>query len=204
MKPIRLRIPWKPMRGRRRSLLFLVLSGGVLFGIFQFVILPVVESQRKVQEELVLKKKMLGRYDEYIKAGKDIEEELNQRAEQVAMIESKLLAGETPQINAANLQEILRRLSEKHGIQIRSFRMTEAKEMSFYVRIPVVIEMSPMRSMASLTSFLYDLEHYEKFLLISDLDLSAPNMRNPMEVQGSLTVVGFSKNLSSKEKTKEG
>jgi len=29
-------------------------------------------------------------------------------------------------------------------------------------------------------------------------------MRNPMEVQGSLTVVGFSKNLSSKEKTKEG
>lgn len=204
MKPIRLRIPWKPMRGRRRSLLFLVLSGGVLFGIFQFAILPVVESQRKVQEELVLKKKMLGRYDEYIKAGKDIEEELNQRAEQVAMIESKLLAGETPQINAANLQEILRRLSEKHGIQIRSFRMSEAKEMSFYVRIPVVIEMSPMRSMASLTSFLYDLEHYEKFLLISDLDLSAPNMRNPMEVQGNLTVVGFSKNLSPKGKAKEG
>ena len=204
MKAIRLKIPWKTMRGRRRNLLFLVVLGGIVFGLFQFAILPVIESQRQVKEELVLKRNMLDRYNDYILAGKDIEEELNQKAEQAARIESRLLPGETPQINAANLQEILRRLSEKHGIQIRSFRMSEAKEMSFYVRIPVVIEMSPMRSMSSLTSFLYDLEHYEKFLLISDLDLSAPNMRNPMEVQGSLTVVGFSKNLSSKEKTKEG
>jgi len=130
---------------------------------------------------------------------------LSQMVQRVEAIQSKLLPGETPQINAANLQEILKKLSEKNGIQIRSFRIGEPKETTYYVRIPVIIEINPTKSVASLTYFVYDIETYEKLLLISDLDITAPNMRTPTEVQGSLTVTGFTRRTTPpKAKGKEG
>jgi len=184
--------------------LVLLVLAVVLILAYQLALVPLVESQRNVRQELALKKKLLNRYEDYIKSGRDMDEELNQRVQQVEAIQAKLLPGETPQINAANLQEILRKLSEKNGIQIRSFRIGEPKEMNFYLRIPVTIEVMPTKSMAALSYFLYDIESDEKLLVISDLDVTAPNMRNPTEVQGSVTVVGFTKNTHPKGKGKEG
>jgi len=205
VKPIKLKkVPWKKMRRERRTALVLLVLAVVLILAYQLALVPLVESQRNVRQELALKKKLLDRYEDYIKSGKDMDEELNQRVQQVEAIQARLLPGETPQINAANLQEILRKLSEKNGIQIRSFRIGEPKEMNFYLRIPVTIEVMPTKSMAALSYFLYDIESDEKLLVISDLDVTAPNMRNPTEVQGSVTVVGFTKNTHPKGKGKEG
>lgn len=201
----RIKFPWKQLRSRRKNLLGLILLGIVLILGFQFALAPFLESQRKVNEEIVLKKKMLVRYQEFIKSGKEVEESLNRVTQQVEAIQSKLLPGETPQIIAANLQEILKKLSEKNGIQIRSFRIGEPKETTYYLKIPVVIDINPTKSIASLTYFIYDIENYEKLLLISDLDITAPNMRSPTEVQGSLTVTGLTKNTRPpKGKGKEG
>jgi len=205
VKPIKLKkVSWKKMRRERRTVLVLLVLAVVLILAYQLALVPLVESQRNVRQELALKKKLLNRYEDYIKSGRDMDEELNQRVQQVEAIQAKLLPGETPQINAANLQEILRKLSEKNGIQIRSFRIGEPKEMNFYLRIPVTIEVMPTKSMAALSYFLYDIESDEKLLVISDLDVTAPNMRNPTEVQGSVTVVGFTKNTHPKGKGKEG
>ncbi len=197
--------PWKQLRSRRKNVLTLVLMGIAAILAFQFGFVPILESQKRVEEEIDLKRKTLIRYQDYIKSGKEVEDGLGHVVQQVEAIRSKLLPGETVQINAANLQEILKKLAEKNGIQIRSFRIVEPKEMTYYVKVPVIIDINPTRSMASLAYFIYDIENYEKLLLISDLDVTAPNMRSPTEVQGSLTVMGFSKNLRPpKGKGKEG
>lgn len=200
----KMNIQWGQFRGRRGNFLLLILIGGLVVLVAKLVVLPLLESQREVQQALVQKRRALSRYEEYIRSGKDIEEELKQVTQQAEIVQSKLLPGETPQIIAANLQEILKKLSEKNGVQIRSFRIGEPKETPFYLKIPVTIEINPTRAMASLTFFLYDIENYEKFLLISDLDVTAPNLRNPTEVQGSLTVTGFTRNTHPKSKGKEG
>jgi Tfp pilus assembly protein PilO len=203
MKPFKMKFPLKRTKGRKSVLFLLLLAVGVILA-YQFVLVPLVASQKKVRDDIALNEKVLARYDEYIKSGKEIQEGLDQMKQQVEAVQAKLLPGETPQINAANLQEILKKLSEKNGIQIRSFRIGEPKEMTFYLKIPVIIDINPTRSMASLAYFLYDIENYEKLLFISDLDLTAPNMRNPTEVQGSVTVVGLTKNTHPKGKGKEG
>jgi len=198
----------KQLRNRRKNLLSILLFGIALILAFQYGLAPLLDSQKKVQEDIDQKRKLLAKSVTFISSGKEIEDSLNQVTQQLEAIQSKLLPGETPQINAANLQEILKKLAEKNGIQIRSFRIGEPKELTYYVRIPVIIEINPTKSMASLTYFIYDIENYEKLLLISDLDVTAPNMRSPSEVQGSLTVVGFTKNIHpsgpAKGKGKEG
>ena len=204
MKPIYRKSPWGKLNGRRKNLFLFLLAGVLVVVIYEFGVVAILESQRKMRDELGLKTKMLGRYDEFMKSGKDIEEELSQVEKQVEAIQAKLLPGETPQIVAANLQEMLKRISERNGIQIRSFRIGEPKELNFFLRVPVIIEINPTKSMSSLTYFLYDIENADKLLVISDLNLTAPNMRNPAEVQGNLTVAGFARNAQPKGKAKEG
>ena len=204
MKPIYRKSPWGKLKGRKKNLLLFLLAGVLVVVIYEFGVVALLESQRRVRDELGLKSKMLGRYDEFVKTEKDIEEELGQVEKQVEAIQAKLLPGETPQIMAASLQEMLKKLSERNGIQIRSFRIGEPKELNFFLRVPVIIEINPTKSMSSLTYFLYDIENAEKLLVISDLNLTAPNMRNPTEVQGNLTVTGFARNNQPKGKAKEG
>ena len=204
MKPIYRKSPWGKLKGRKKNLLLFLLAGVLVVVIYEFGVVALLESQRRVRDELGLKTKMLGRYDEFVKTEKDIEEELGQVEKQVEAIQAKLLPGETPQIMAASLQEMLKTLSEKNGIQIRSFRIGEPKELSYFMRVPVIIEINPTKSMSSLTYFLYDIENAERLLVISDLNLTAPNMRNPTEVQGNLTVTGFARNNQPKGKAKEG
>jgi Tfp pilus assembly protein PilO len=195
---------WTKLRGGRSGLFTFLLIGIVLVLAYRFAYVPLETSERQMREELDAKKKALSRYQEYVKSGKGIEEELNQTARRLEAVQTKLLPGETPQIMAANLQEVLKKLSERNGIQIKSFRVGEPKEMTFYVRVPVTIEINPTKSAASLAYFLYDVENYEKLLLISELDITAPNMRTPGEVQGNVTVTGFAKNAHPKVKGKEG
>jgi Tfp pilus assembly protein PilO len=204
MKPIYRKSPWDKLKGRKKNLLLLLMAAVLVVVIYEFGVVALLESQKRVRDELGLKTKMLGRYDEFVKTEKDIEEELGQVEKQVEAIQAKLLPGETPQIMAASLQEMLKKLSERNGIQIRSFRIGEPKELNFFLRVPVIIEINPTKSMSSLTYFLYDIENAERLLVISDLNLTAPNMRNPTEVQGNLTVTGFARNNQPKGKTKEG
>jgi len=204
MKRIYRKTSWGKLKGRNKNLLLLLLAAVLVVLIYEFGVVALLESQRKVRDELGLKTKMLGRYDEFVRTGKEIEVELGQVESQVEALQAKLLPGDTPQIMAANLQEMLKKLSEKNGIQIRSFRIGEPKELNFFLRVPVIIEINPTKSMSSLTYFLYDIENADKFLVISDLNLTAPNMRNPTEVQGNLTVTGFARNTQPKGKAKEG
>ena len=58
--------------------------------------------------------------------------------------------------------------------------------------------------MLSLGQFIYDIEHYEKELIISETDLLVTNFRMPNNIQGSLVISGLMKSTKAKEKRREG
>jgi Tfp pilus assembly protein PilO len=175
----------------------------VLILLYTFGILPLVEARKKAEEEILLKRRALLRYEEYLGNRKIFEEELVRTLKQYEMIQGRLLAGETPQLGAASLQEIVRRLSEKDGVGIRSFRMLEPKEIDPYRRISIQIDFNPNNSMLNLGQFIYDIETYEKELMISEMDLLVLNIRMPNQVQGSMVISGLMKGTKAKEKGKE-
>jgi len=172
--------------------------------IYVFGIVPLVEVKKKAEEEITLKKRVIRQYEEYIRNRKKVEEELDRTLKQYEGVQQRLLSGETPQLGAANLQEIVKRLSEKNGISIRSFRILEPKEIHVYRKISLHIEITPITSMLILGQFIQDVEHHgKKLLMISEMDLLIFNPRVPNTIQGSLVISGLMKGTKIKEKGKE-
>ena len=168
--------------------------------IYAFGILPLVEAKKRVEEEIALKKRALLKYEEYLSNRKTVEEELDRTLKQHEGFQKRLLPGETPQLGGANLQEIVKRLSEKNGIAIRSFRILEPKEINSYRKVSIQIDFNPTNSMLSLGQFIHDIEHHEKALMISEMDLLVLNIRMPNQIQGSLVISGLMKGTKTKEK----
>ncbi len=172
--------------------------------VYFFGILPLVDAMRKAEDEIFLKKNALVKYEQYLRNRKAVEEELGRTLKQYEGVQQKLLSGETPQLGAANLQEIAKRISEKDGIGIRSFRILEPKELNSYRKVSIQIDFNPVNSMLTLGQFMYDIEHHEKELMISEMDLLVMNPRLPNNIQGSLVISGVMKNSKTKEKGRAG
>ncbi len=181
---------------------FLVIAISIL--IYVLGVQPLFEAAKKAQEEILLKKNVILKYESFLQNRKTVEEGLDRTMKQYEEIQQRLLPGETPQVGAANLQEIVKRLSEKNGIGIRSFRILEPKEINSYRKVSVQIEFNPTNSMLSLGQFIHDIENHGKELMISEMDLLVMNIRMPNNIQGGLVVSGMMKGTKTKEKGKKG
>ena len=99
---------------------------------------------------------------------------------------------------------MVKKALEKNGMTIRSFRILEPKEFQFYKKISIQIDFNPVNMILSLIQFIYDIEHHEKELMISEMDLLVPNIRNPNQIQGSFVISGLAKKSEMRVKGKEG
>ena len=193
----------RKLKFSRRKVSWILIGIAISIIIYLLGILPTVEATRKAEEEIKLKKKVLLKYEEYLHNRKTMEEELDRAVKQSEGIQQKFLPGDTPQLGAASLQEIVKRFSEKNGISIRSFRILEPKEIDSFRRVSLQIDFNPTNSMLSLSQFMHDIEHHEKDLMISEMDLLVPNMRMPNNIQGNMVISGLMKGTKTKEKERK-
>jgi len=204
LKPLAFLKKWNLPNLPRKKVLWGLMAAAVAILIYFLLVVPLIEVKKKAEEEIVLKRRVLLKYEEFLRNRKTNEEELDRTLKVYETVQQRLLVGETPQLGAANLQEIVKKLSEKNGIAIRSFRILEPKEMNVYRRIFLHIEFNPINSMQSLGQLIYDIENSEKELMISEMDLMVFNPRMPNNIQGSMVVSGLMKGVKIKEKGKEG
>lgn len=198
-----LKIPKMPKISQRRLFWGVIGIGTVLLLIF-LGILPLVEAGKKMESEIVMKRKLIQKYDEFLQNRKAVEEDLQKTQKRYEEIQQRLLPGETPQLGAAALQEIVKKLSDKSGIGIRSFKILEAKETPPYRKVSIQIEFNPVNNILSLGQFFYDLEHHEKKLFISEADLLVFNIRAPNTLQGNVVISGLMKGTKGKEGKEKG
>ena len=184
----------------RNRILWIFIGVAIFVLIFTLGILPMVETTRGMKEEIALKRKVLLKYSEFLQKRKTVEEELGRVQKRYEEVQQRFLPGETPQLSAANLQEVLKKLLEKNGMTIRSFRILEPKDVSMYKRISIHIDFNPVNNLLSLVQFIHDIEHHDKELMISEMDLLVPNPRMPNSIQGSFVISGLVKMNQIKEK----
>jgi hypothetical protein len=75
--------------------------------------------------------------------------------------------------------------------------------MNVYRKISLHIEFNPIPSLLNLSQFIYDIEHNEKELMISEMDLLALNPRMPSSIQGSFVISGLMRISETKERGKK-
>ncbi len=186
----------------RKKGIWILVGIALLILIVTFVALPFVEEIKKMEDEIQLKQMTLAKYSQFLQNRKTVEEELDRTRKQYESLQQRLLPGETPQLAAANLQEIVKKTLERNGMAIRGFRILEPKEGQFYQRISIHIDFNPVNNMLSLLQFIHDMEHHEKELMISEMDLLVPNPRMPNSIQGSFVISGLAKMSQPKGKEK--
>jgi hypothetical protein len=76
--------------------------------------------------------------------------------------------------------------------------------MNVYLKVSLHVDFTPISSMLSLGQFIYEIEHHEKELMISEMDFLVFNPRMPSNVQGSLVITGLMKKTKVKEKGRQG
>jgi len=188
----------------QKKLLWGLIGLATIILLLFFGVLPLVEAGKRMRDEIVMKRKVIQKYDEFLQNRKAIEEDLQRSQKHYEEIQQRLLPGETPQLGAATLQEIVKKLADKNGIGIRSFKIVEPKETFPYRKVSIQIEFNPVNNLLSLGQFFYDIEHHEKKLLISEMEVLVFNVRAPNNVQGNMVITGLMKGIQVKEKGKEG
>lgn len=201
---MKIRILPKQVRISRRKGLWVLAGLTIVILIGTVVILPMTEGVKRMKEETQVKRMTLAKYSQFLQNRKAIEEELERRRRQYEALQMKLLEGETPQLAAAQLQEMVKRVLDRNGMTIRGFRILEPKEGPFYQRISIQIDFNPVNNLLSLIQFIYDIENHEKSLMISEMDLLVPNPRMPNQIQGSFVITGAIPKVEKKVKGKEG
>ena len=186
-----------------KKLLGALIAVAVGIVLYFYAIVPLAEAKKKAETEIVLNQKLLSKYAEILQTRKTAEESLERALKQNEEVKKKLLPGETPQLGGAHLQDVVKKLSDRYGLSLRSFRILEPKDLGMYQRISLQIDFNPMGSMANLTQFMYDLENQDKEIFISDMDLLIFNPRMPNTIQGNMVISGLMKGEKAKEKGKE-
>lgn len=186
----------------RQKGMWILIGVAILILMVTFVFLPLIEDVKRMEEEISVKKMTQAKYAEFLQNRKSVEEDLDRTRKQYESLQQKLLPGETPQLASANLQEIVKKMLERNGMAIRGFRILEPKEGQFYQKISIHIDFNPVNNMLSLVQFIHDIEHHEKELMISEMDLLVPNPRMPNSIQGSFVISGMVKMSQPKGKEK--
>ena len=169
----------------------------VIFFTVKLIIHPFMERQKSIQEEIPVKIKQLEKYRQFV-AGKSRAEKNLKRIKDLSKNGYlKMLSGETPPLAAAHLQDILKTLAAKSLINIKSEKVLDTRAKDFFKQIPVQIEFTS--TISNLTNFLYDIETYEKLLIINDLNIRVTSRRNPRDVRVTLVVSGLMKEEKSLE-----
>jgi Tfp pilus assembly protein PilO len=188
----------------KRKGLWILIGMAILMIILAVGVLPMMDEMRKMEEEISVKKVTLTKYSKFLQNRKTVEEELDRTRKQYESLQPRLLPGETAQLAAANLQEIVKKVLERNGMAMRSFRILEPKEGQFFQRVSIHIDFNPVNNMLSLVQFIHDIENHDKDLTISEMDLLVPNPRMANQIQGSFVITGAMKKGETKVKGKEG
>jgi hypothetical protein len=156
-------------------------------------------------EALDLKQHKLAKYRQKVLEKKVIERSHSTRKTILKRAEAALLAGKTPSLAAAEIQEIVGNIASDAGAEIKTVRILQPdlNGKGMYVAIPVEITINSR--IGELTQLLYKLDRSKKLLRITKLGIksrrgykrrrSAQKQAQQGNIVTTVTIEGFVKKI---------
>ena len=151
-----------------------LIGGGALLLVLVYlvVISPLWGLHDSWSQELARKRQLLAKYQSLVASKARIEQGNKAMKAALAQAESQFLTGSNPAVASADLQEILKKLTQDHGVQLTSAKVLQPREAGPYLEVPVQVQLAC--TTRQLLTILYELEHHKKLLFVPELEVNAP------------------------------
>jgi type II secretory pathway component PulM len=160
----------------RQRLLALGGAGLLLVVVaYALVISPLLDLKDNWDRTLNRKTMVLQKYRALARNKQAVDHSYQERQKSLIQAEGQLLTGSNPAVASADLQEVLRNLTRTQGIQVTSTKVLPPQESGEYLEVPLEVQMTC--TIDQLVTMLYRLEHHEKLMVITDLDVNAQRRR---------------------------
>jgi hypothetical protein len=142
---------------------------------YALVISPLLDLKDNWDRTLNRKTMVLQKYRALARNKQAVDHSYQERQKSLIQAEGQLLTGSNPAVASADLQEVLRNLTRTQGIQVTSTKVLPPQESGEYLEVPLEVQMTC--TIDQLVTMLYRLEHHEKLMVITDLDVNAQRRR---------------------------
>lgn len=177
----------KSKEKNKKSTLILGLMAVLL--LFVLGISWVVSYNNKLTEKVKNSRQKIKKFVEEVEKKDYVQTRLEYLQNTRAAFDERLLAGDTPAVAAAELQNVLNDMASELELMISSERIINPKERGIFQEIPVQIV--TQCTITKLKELLYQIETYPKFLSITNLDIQVVRNRDPKDVRATIDVSGF-------------
>jgi hypothetical protein len=184
----------------------IIVAGLVLLALLALIFLfdSLSRSTQRFNEALLLKQDRLARYRQKVLEKKAVRRELLSLQTTFKRAEAALLTGKTSSLAAAEIQEILSRITKASGGQIMTVRVLQPDRSGKEMYLAIAVEITINSTMRQLTQMLYKLDRSAKLLRIAKLGIRSRAGRGRLarhvssaNIITTLTVVGFVKKMET-------
>ncbi|TFG91998.1 MAG: hypothetical protein E4H15_04665 [Syntrophobacterales bacterium] len=176
-----------------------ILIGGVILLFLGLVYraLPLFQGIYDGGAQIAAKEKQLAKYQRVIEEGEGLKARLAALTSALERGESGFLTGKTPSLAAVDMQNILNVITSKSGVEIRSMRVLKAAKQNDTKYLSIPARFSIVSTTRQLKEILYGIETSGKYLMISEIGITAPRRKGREQLGVDMTVAGFMKESES-------
>jgi Type II secretion system (T2SS), protein M subtype b len=194
---------WQRLSRRERGLI-----GGTLLILFlavgrYFVLTPYLERRTWVQNQLEAQPRLLEKNLRYLSRKEEMTAALEVARNGLKAREPRLLTGDTPSVNASDLQDAVQALANKEGTQVITTRVLNPESAGSFSKIAIQMEIGGQ--IDQLANLIRGIETSPKLLVVDEINVRSlfrpAGLPQPpgvpqattQNLRVSLTVAGFAR-----------
>jgi len=194
---------WERLSQRERRLVLATLAILALFLARYVVVTPFLERREWVQSQLELQPQLLEKNLRFLVRKDELTAGLEASRSEIKAREPKLLTGDTPSVNASELQELVQNLATKEGTQVITTRVLNPDSLGVFSKISIQLELGGQ--IDQIANLIRGIENSPKMLLVDEIVIrslfrpvaaaqpQAPAQPAAQNLRISLTVAGFAR-----------
>ena len=139
---------------------------------------------------------MLKSYHEVLRKNEGLSEKISLIKKEIERSESGLLSGSTPSLATVEIQNILKKMAEKSGVEVKTMKILDPKDNGYYKILPVQCNITS--GIRELKDILYRIETFSTYLTIKKIKVrvrkKGRRSQQKWEMNSTLTITGYMKN----------
>jgi Tfp pilus assembly protein PilO len=176
---------------QNREKKWITLLGGflLLVGVL-YRLSPSFDEMLPNSEDIAIKEKKISAYQKKVLERDSLDAVLKELNRTLAMRESGLLSGDTPPLAAVDIQNTIRDITQRLGVEVSTMSVLKPVENEIKAYLSIPVQFTFNSTVTQLAKVVYQLSVSAKILTLDALRVVSSQQQKDGQVQSTLTVTG--------------